>query len=102
MADSDVTGKTPMVESPIFKLIVQSAVPVLLGILVTLAISINAAQREQGEKLSGMDGSLKVIVQQNSDFSGRLSKVETGVDENRRGLGDLGGRVLVLENMGRK
>ena len=73
MTDSGIqSGRQPVVESPIFKLVVQAAVPVLLGVLVTLAISINATQREQGDKLSAMDGSLKVIVQQNSDFGGAI------------------------------
>ena len=49
-----------------------------------------------------MDGSLKVIVQQNSDFGGRLSKVEARVDESSRAIGGLDGRVLVLENLRHK
>lgn len=103
MTDSSgQSGKQPVVENPIFKLVVQAAVPVLLGVLVTLAISINATQREQGDKLSAMDGSLKVIVQQNTDFGGRLAKVESRVEENSRTIGGLDGRVLVLENLRHK
>lgn len=100
MADSDSKpGKPPVVDSPLFKLIVQAAIPALLSVLVLLAGGIYSAQVAQGEKLSTMDGSLKVLVQQNTDFSGRLSKVESGVDENRRAIGGLDGRVLVLENL---
>lgn len=97
-----VPGKTPVVESSFFKLCVQTAVPVLLGILVTLAASINSAQKSQGERLAEVKGQLGVLVQQNTDFNGRLSKVETTVEVNRGAIGNLNGRVLVLESIRRK
>lgn len=102
MADSDIkSGKPAVVDNPTFKLVLQLIIPALLSVLVMYAASINDAQKAQGEKLSGVEGSLKVIVQQNSDFSGRLSKVEAGVDENRRNIGTMDGRVLVLEHLSR-
>lgn len=103
MADSETSpGKIPVVESSVFKLIVQSAVPVLLGVLVTLAFSINSAQKAQGEKLSEVKGQLGVMAQQYTDIGGRLTKVESGVDDAGRKIGDLNGRVLVLESYRRK
>lgn len=103
MADSDIkSGKTPVVDHPVFKLAMQSLIPALLSVIAMYAASINSAQKEQGEKLSAMQGQLGVMVQQNSDFSGRLSKVEAGVDEARRNIGAMDGRVLVLENLRRR
>lgn len=103
MANSDTSpGKTPVVENPIFKLVLQGLVPVLLGVLVSIAFAINGAQKEQGAALNQMQGQLAVIVQQSSDFGGRLSKVEAGVDENRRAIGNIDGRVLVLESVRHK
>ena len=72
------------------------------GVLITLAASINTAQREQGEKLSELKGQIGVMSQQYTDIGGRLSKVETGVDDNRRSIGIITGRVLVLESLRRK
>lgn len=103
MANVDQSsGKPAIVDNSIFKLVMQAAVPALLGVLITLAASINTAQREQGEKLSELNGKIGVMSQQYTDIGGRLSKVETGVDDNRRSIGVLTGRVLVLESIRRK
>lgn len=103
MANNETSsGKLPVVENPVFKLVLQALVPVLLGVLVTLAMSINSAQKDQGDKLGLMQGQLAVIVQQSTDFGGRLSKVEAGIDDSRRSIGNLDGRVLVLENLRHK
>lgn len=103
MANSEtIPGMTPVVDNPLFKLVLQLVVPALLGVLVTLAASINSAQLKQGEKLSEVKGQLGVMVQQNTDFGGRLTKVESGGEDNRREIGGLDGRVLVLESLRRK
>lgn len=100
MADSDTkTGKPPVVDNPLFKLILQAAIPALLSVLVLLAGGIYSAQTDQGKALSTMQGQLGVLVQQNTDFSGRLSKVEAKTDDNGRSISGLDGRVLVLENL---
>lgn len=85
-------------ENPVFLFLFRIIVPVLLGAILTIALAINSAQQEQGRQISVVQGQLVGIAQQNSDFVNRLNKVEQGVDENRKSIGSLTGRVLVLES----
>jgi hypothetical protein len=103
MANTEtVPGKTPVVDNAMFKLFVQAAVPALLGVLITLAASINSAQKEQGNAISEMTGKLGVLVEQNTNFGIRLNKVEERVDANGRSIGEITGRVRVLEELRRR
>lgn len=103
MANTETSpGKPAIVDNSIFKLVLQLVVPGLLGVLVAYASSINDAQKKQGEQLSELKGQIGVMVQQNSDFVGRLTKVESATDDNRRAIGSLSGRVMVLESLRRK
>lgn len=85
-------------ENPLFTFLFRIIVPLLLGAILTIAFSINSAQIEQGKQISQMQGQLGVITQQNSDVAARLLKVEAAADENRKSIGALTGRVLVLES----
>lgn len=84
-------------ENPVFLFLFRIIVPVLLGAILTIALAINSAQQEQGRQISVVQGQLVGIAQQNSDFVNRLNKVELGLDENRKSIGGIAGRVLVLE-----
>lgn len=81
--------------------LVAEAFKVLLamgvGALLTYANSMSNAQRLQGESLATMSANVATIVQQNTDFSARLSKVERAAGDNTKAIGDVANRVSVIE-----
>lgn len=93
-----ITEHLKPMDNPTLTMIFKLVVPVLLGALVTYAATIAAEQSEQGKQLARMQGQLAVIAQQNSDYVDRIAKLESAVDENRRAIAAINGRVLVLEN----
>lgn len=94
---SDISAKPPAVENPLFLTVFRVAIPTILGAILSYAIGIRSAQEDQGKQLSLVQGQLGVIAAQSTDYVSRLSKLEGQVDDNRRSLGVLTGRVLVLE-----
>lgn len=96
--EGDTDAEIAKVENPIFLFLFRIIVPILLGAILTIAFSINSAQQEQGRQISVVQGQLVGIAQQNSDFVNRLNKAEQSVDDNRKAISSLTGRVLVLES----
>lgn len=95
MALSDVTAKPA--ENQLFLALFRLVVPGLLGAILTYAVSISSAQTKQSEAIYGIQGQLATIVQQNSDYAGRLIKVERAVEDNRRAISLQDSRLAVVE-----
>lgn len=95
MAISDSSGKPA--ENQLFLALFRLVVPTLLGAILAYAVSISTAQTKQSEAINDIKNSIATIVQQNSDYGGRLIKVERAVDDNRRAISLQDTRLSVLE-----
>jgi len=91
-------SKPSLAENPLLVAIFRLAVPGLLGAVLAYLSAINSAQRDQGNQLADIKGTLKVFTQINTDVGMRLTKTETSGEENAKALAAVNARVLVLES----
>ena len=91
------SGKEDGFNNPLFTVIFRAVVPLLLGAILTYAISISSGQAEQLKTINNISGQLAGITQEDTNYNVRLDTLSQEISAMQSTLETDGNRITTLE-----